>query len=84
MNIQLLYSFLVNCATISNEQVGFCYCNTCSENEGDCDVDNECVDGLACGSNNCPASLGFDSETDCCTKSKIRKLYEYYHISLIL
>ena len=26
----------------------------------------ECQDGLACGSNNCPASLGFDFEVDCC------------------
>ena len=25
-----------------------------------------CQDGLVCGSNNCPASLGFDSEVDCC------------------
>ena len=65
--------YLVNCATVSNGEVGFCYCNTCSESEGDCDVDNECVDGLACGSNNCPASLGYGSEVDCCTKGKIRK-----------
>ena len=75
---------LVNCATLSNGDVGYCSCNTCTENEGDCDVHNECQGGFDCGSNNCPASLGFDSETDCCTKGKIRKLYEYYHISLIL
>ena len=57
---------LVNCATASNGEIGFCNCNTCSENEGDCDAHDECQDGLACGSNNCPASLGFDSEVDCC------------------
>ena len=57
---------LVNCATASNGEIGFCYCNTCSENEGDCDTHDECQDGLACGSNNCPASLVFDSEIDCC------------------
>ena len=47
-------------------EIGFCICNTCSENEGDCDFHNECQDGLFCGSNNCPAYLGFDSEFDCC------------------
>ena len=57
---------LVNCATASNGEIGFCYCNTCSENEGDCDAHDECQDGLACGSNNCPALLGFGSEVDCC------------------
>ena len=57
---------LVNCATASNGDDEFCYCNTCSENEGNCDSHNECQDGLICGSNNCPASLGFDSEVDCC------------------
>ena len=58
--------FLVNCATVSNGEIGFCHCNTCSENEGDCDAHDECQDGLFCGSNNCSASLGFDSEVDCC------------------
>ena len=57
---------LVNCATASNSYDEFCYCNTCSENEGDCDTHDECQDGLICGSNNCPASLGFDFEVDCC------------------
>ena len=40
--------------------------NPCAENEGDCDSDIECQDGLACGSKTCPTSLGFDSEIDCC------------------
>ena len=40
--------------------------NPCGTNHGDCDVDSECQDGLGCGSNNCPASLGFDSDMDCC------------------
>ena len=57
---------LVNCDTVSNGEIGFCYCNTCFENEGDCDSDDECQDDLVCGSNNCPASLGFDSAVDCC------------------
>ena len=61
---------LVNCATASNGEIGFCNCNTCSENEGDCDNHDECNDGLICGSNNCPLGLGFSSETDCCTIGK--------------
>ena len=61
----ILFS-LVDCAIASIGEVGFCNCNTCYENQGDCDSDYECQDGLFCGSNNCPASLGFDSEVDCC------------------
>ena len=38
----------------------------CEGNEGDCDLHDECQDGLFCGSNNCPTSLDFDSEVDCC------------------
>ena len=56
---------LVNCATVSNGEIGFCNCNTCSENEGNCDSNDECQYGLVCESN-CPVSLGFDSEVDCC------------------
>ena len=38
----------------------------CGTDDGDCDIHDECKDGLVCGSNNCPDSLGFDSEFDCC------------------
>ena len=34
--------------------------------QGDCDSNVECLDGLVCGLNNCPASLGYDPEVDCC------------------
>ena len=82
---------LVNCTTASNGEIGFCACNTCSENEGDCDSHDECQNGLFCGSNNCPVSLGFDSEVDCCypnaagactTFSNILKIntYQYTHV----
>ena len=59
--------FLVDCATVSNGEIGFCNCNTCSEKEGDCDAHDECQDGLFCGLDNCQASLGFDLEVDCCS-----------------
>ena len=60
---------LVNCATAINGEDEFCYCNICSQNEGDCDSHNECQEGLVCGSKNCPLSLGFDSKVDCCYQS---------------
>ena len=40
--------------------------NPCGTDQGDCDTHDECQDGLSCGSNNCPDSLGFHSEFDCC------------------
>ena len=58
--------FLVNCDNIINGKIGFCTCHSCSEDEGDCNLDNECQDGLRCGNNNCPDSFGFDAHTDCC------------------
>ena len=62
----LILFYLVNCATVNNGDEEFCNCNTCSANEGDCDYDHHCKSNLFCGSNNCPISLGFDSEVDCC------------------
>ena len=48
----------------------------CGEGEGDCDCDGndctiECLDGLVCGKDNCPA--GFPSDYDCCMKPKTCK-----------
>ena len=40
--------------------------NPCVTDQGDCDTHDECQEGLSCGSNNCPDSLGFHSEFDCC------------------
>ena len=58
----------VNCcynATLVDEN--FCRSdNPCNENEGNGDSAAECQNGLICGSNNCPVSLGFDNEIDCC------------------
>ena len=39
---------------------------SCAENEGDCDFNYQCKDGQSCGSNNCPVSDSFGSNTDCC------------------
>ena len=55
--------------TVSIEGVGSQIINTtndkCNENEGDCDSDLDCADGLFCGTNNCPE--GFPEGFDCCT-----------------
>ena len=59
----------IDCATLNKGEVGFCNCNTCPENEGDCDYNNDCQDGLFCGYNNCPTSLNYDSGADCRTST---------------
>jgi len=49
--------------------------NKCDVGEGDCDYDSDCLEGLKCGSNNCPGSRSWlwgspdwDSSDDCCYK----------------
>ena len=44
--------------------------NKCGEQEGDCDSDSQCLDGLKCGDNNCTNKTGmkWDSGDDCCYK----------------
>ena len=56
---------------MSNGDIGFCACQTCTENEGDCDYDYQCQDGLRCGSNKCIDIFGFDSNTDCCYATNV-------------
>ena len=50
------------------------YCTTenpCGIDQGDCDFNNECQTNLLCGPKNCPTSLGFDLEVDCCISNQI-------------
>lgn len=45
-------------------------CNSeylCGENEGDCDTDSQCKDGLRCGMDNCGDGWP-DSTWDCCSR----------------
>ena len=52
---------------MKNGDIGYCACKeSCTENKGDCDFNDQCRDGHRCGKNNCPNSYGFDSNTDCC------------------
>ena len=43
--------------------------NPCDVNQGDCDSDSECKDGLACGRDNCPSP--FPSDADCCEQGNL-------------
>ena len=42
----------------------------CDVDQGDCDSDSECKQGLKCGSNNCKTKSGlqWDAGDDCCYK----------------
>ena len=43
--------------------------NKCGHGEGDCDNDDECQDGLVCGTDNCRAISGIsglNAKKDCC------------------
>ena len=47
--------------------------NKCDVGEGDCDSDDDCLEGLKCGTNNCLSARWFwdedwDSQDDCCYK----------------
>ena len=58
--------FSDNCENVTNGEIGFCACHSCSEHEGHCDSNDQCQEGLRCGTDNCPPSSGFDWQTDCC------------------
>ena len=62
------YDFAVDCCyTVGLGGEDFCTTeNPCGQDEGDCDSDDECQDSLVCGSHNCPDSLDFISDLDCC------------------
>ena len=50
---------IVNSTSFEDSNLGednYCFAsNLCQNNEGDCDFNNQCDDGLLCGNNNCPA-----------------------------
>ena len=50
----------------------FCTPNDpCGLDQGDCDVHQDCQTGFACGSNNCPDSLGLNPDVDCCFEATL-------------
>ena len=52
---------------MSNGDIGFCVCKSCSIDEGPCFYEKECQGDLACGIDNCPISHPLSSLTNCCT-----------------
>ena len=61
--------------------------NKCGEQEGDCDSDVDCIDGLICGEDNCILNndLWWDPFDDCCEipRSIHYTLYNLHSIKLI-
>ena len=66
---KIICLFLHLGCTATHPYSGSC-CNflpeKCGENEGDCDSDADCKNGLACGIDNCPAWGNLHPEADCC------------------
>ena len=44
----------------------------CGDQEGDCDRDSDCINGLVCGKDNCIQNNDFwwDATDDCCEKPR--------------
>ena len=71
------FSSNIHCCTqrgVDNGGWSFCTSSDpCGIDEGDCDNDGECKDGLICGSDNCPPSFGFAFTIDCCMSQFLTK-----------
>ena len=64
----------MNCFTACNGGDACCSkMNKCGEDEGDCDSDSHCKDGLKCGNSNCSQKSGYqwDATDDCCYSKKL-------------
>ena len=64
--------------------------NKCGEDEGDCDTDNDCQDGLKCGEDNCSnkgngnPNNEWNAEDDCCYKpGKMNVVLNYFFLKSI-
>ena len=79
MTQQLGFDSNTDCCQIAN--VGdedFCTIyDPCEEDEGNCNKNDECRDDLICGLDNCPNSLGFSSEVDCCESKGFNIVFSY-------
>ena len=49
--------------------------NKCKVNQGDCDSDSNCEEGLKCGTSNCPAE--YPNSYDCCY---LPGRYKLFHV----
>ena len=55
----------------------------CGVGEGDCDGNDECINDLVCGLDNCPNSLGASYEIDCCeSKGKLKLMFSFNTLNL--
>ena len=56
---------------MNKNDIRFCSCFPCGDEEGPCIFDSDCNDKLFCGYKNCPASTG-NHDTNCCTKNQFK------------
>ena len=56
---------------MNKNDIEFCSCFLCGDDEGPCIFDDQCKDNLFCGYKNCPAT--FDANDNCCTKHELIK-----------
>ena len=57
----------VNCAKVTKGDDEYCSCYPCELNEGPCFYDDECLNNLFCGYENCLSTFGH-----CCTNKQIK------------
>ena len=56
----------------------------CNENEGDCDSDDQCIDGLICGEDNCiSVNSNFDPAADCCIQPDLSKYHDQWNCPML-
>ena len=56
------YTLATNIQSVHSDAHGVLFLG----DHGDCDGDKDCMEGLKCGIDNCPAGLNFDASDDCC------------------
>ena len=62
---------IVDCNSVSKNDVGFSGCFPYGINEGPCVFDDQCKDDLFCGYKNCPISFGND-DANCCGANQLK------------
>ena len=62
---------LVDCNSVSKNDIGFSACFPYGINEGPCVFDEQCKDNHFCGYKNCLASFGND-DANCCGRNQFK------------
>ena len=62
---------IVDCNSVSKNDVGFSGCFPYGINDGPCVFDDQCKDDIFCGYKNCPISFGND-DANCCGANQLK------------